>query len=456
MEPPERILSLSEQTLDLVYVVPQPLTLEADWAETRVMLARGSRYYIVVGEGLGTAGVMQAARDGAHDVIDQLDEDLRWISAIDHAANSQALWWQLYGAKAPTNEKNLVGGSKVMSALRETIARLAPIPATVLIMGESGTGKERVSEALHAASGRERFVTVNCAAIPAELMESELFGVAKGAYTGANRDRVGLVEEAAGWTLFLDEIGEMDIALQPKLLRFLETRKARRLGSTKEYSCDVRVVSATNRDLKADSESGRFRLDLYYRLSEVVIDLPPLRQRIQDIPDLVMLFMEAAAVRLGKNFETIEPELIYKFQLHSWPGNVRELKQAVDRLAIHYNGPMMRAAWWDVPVAEQNRGQAVRGTRSPFGHASTQTPPLFVGQPAPQSYGLGLPAYSAAEPRLDGAAPAYSRRRMPSRKEKYDLAKRLLEESGGDLGWVAAQLGVHPTTLYRWRKTGKV
>lgn len=447
----ERIRSLEPDSTDLVYVVPIEATHAASWPQDRVSLARASRYYVVSGHELRTADIMEAARDGAYDVLDNADDDTRWQSAIENAANAQALWWQLYGAKDKVNEKNLIGRTPVMNALRESIQRIGPTPATVLVMGESGTGKERVAEAVHAASGRNNFVTVNCAAIPAELMESELFGVEKGAYTGANQSRIGLVEEAAAGTLFLDEIGEMDISLQPKLLRFLETRKARRVGSTKEYNCDVRVISATNRDLKAESETGRFRLDLYYRLSEVVIDLPPLRHRTADIPDLVKLFMDQAAVRLGKNFETIEPELIYKFQLYGWPGNVRELKQAIDRLAIHYDGPMIRAQWWQMPGAAETPPVA----STPAAKGETRLP-FALSAPVQPNQPEQTVAYPYRERAPSVASQQTGSHKLPSRKEKLSMARRLIEESGGDLTWVAAQLGIHPTTLYRWRKSGKV
>ena len=208
------------------------------------------------------------------------------------------------------------------------------------------------------------------------------------------------------------------MSLQPKLLRFLETRVARRVGSTKEYTCNVRVISATNRNLKIAAEEGRFRMDLYYRLSEIVLQAPPLRQRLDDIPDLAHFFLEGAAERMGKHFDQFDPQLIYKFKLYDWPGNVRELKQVIERLAIHYDGPIMRADWWDVPE---------------------QTHPI----------GSGL---SSLEKKGGAASPQV----FPTRKGKQALAKQLLAEHGEDLAWVAAQVGVHPTTLYRWRKAGQV
>lgn len=423
--------ALRQNTADLVYLIPYAWCQLARWSKQRVFLARASRYYLVYGDGLSTHQIMNAARDGAYDVLDVADDNERWHEAINNAGNSQALWWELYGGRAGNEEEHLVGASRTMKALRESVARLGPTDATVLIMGESGTGKERVSEAIHRASGREVFIPVNCASIPADLMESELFGVEKGAFTGAHRAKPGLVEEAAGGTLFLDEIGEMDIMLQPKLLRFLETRRARRVGSTKEYTCDIRLIAATNKDLRAESETNGFRLDLYYRLSEVVINTPPLRHHKSDIADLARVFLNDVAERLGKNFESMEPELVYKFQNYNWPGNVRELKQAIERLAIYYDGPIMREAWWSVPEPLASESSAMRSNKHDLPVASEG----------------GIAGVSRPTP------PAYA---FPNKREKMEMARRLLEESDGDLAWTAAQMGIHPTTLYRWRKSGKV
>ncbi|GHB92564.1 hypothetical protein GCM10007047_04660 [Cerasicoccus arenae] len=402
-----------------------------DWAENRVRLARASRFYLVYGKGLSSRQIVDAVRDGAHDVVDLSENRERWQQALESAAQAQALWWQLYGAQGEMDERKLVGRSQAMQALRDSIQRIGPTDATVLIMGESGTGKELVAESIHDTSGRAPFVTVNCAAIPAELMESELFGAEKGAFTGAVRNKPGLVEEAAGGTLFLDEIGELALNLQPKLLRFLETRRARRVGSTKEYVSEVRVISATNRDLRAESQKGEFRLDLFYRLSEVIQNTAPLRSRPEDIPDLSRVFLVGAAVRLGKNFDSMEPELISRMQQYSWPGNVRELRQNIERMAIYYDGPVMRSTWWTPPLPPEKQV-----TKHPF-----------VPQHREQK--------NSADPFREMSRNPFPPRTL-NRMEKLEYARRLLEESGGDLTWTASQLGIHPTTLYRWRKDGKV
>jgi transcriptional regulator with PAS, ATPase and Fis domain len=313
-----------------------------------------------------------------------------------------------------------------MKSLRQAIDRLGPTGATVLILGESGVGKERAATALHKASGREAFVAVNCAAIPKELMEAELFGAEKGAYTGALKTRAGLVEEAAGGTLFLDEIGEMESRLQPKLLRFLETRLIRRVGGNSELPVEVRVISATNSNLETEVAEGKFRADLYYRLSEVTLRIPPLRSRREDIPQFTLGFLQTSSERFGKHFESVEPELVRKLQEYEWPGNVRELKNAIDRMVVLYDGPVLRTAWWDPP-----RKPVIQSLSEAGGITNRPNVPNMLPDPMVPRMGT-------------------------HRKHRLEMARRLLDESGDDLTWVAAQLGIHPTTLYRWRKANKI
>jgi transcriptional regulator with PAS, ATPase and Fis domain len=257
-------------------------------------------------------------------------------------------------------------------------------------------------------------------------METELFGAEKGAYTGASKTRAGLVEEAAGGTLFLDEIGEMEVRLQPKLLRFLETRLVRHVGGNTEIPVEVRLISATNSNLESEIAAGKFRTDLYYRLSEVTLRIPPLRTRVEDIPQFAMSFLQASSERFGKNFESLEPELVKKLQEYDWPGNVRELKNTIDRMVVLYDGPVLRTAWWDPPHKAAPAGNLESGPMAAHLHASFAETDQF------------------------------SSRATPHRRQRLAHAKRLLEESGNDLTWVAAQLGIHPTTLYRWRKSKKV
>jgi DNA-binding NtrC family response regulator len=223
----------------------------------------------------------------------------------------------------------VIGSTPPMKKLFALLSRVSITDATVLLEGETGTGKEAIAEALHTTSNRARgpFVVVDCASIPRELIASELFGHAKGSYTGAISDKRGLVESADGGTLFLDEIGELPLDLQPQLLRALEKREVRRVGETKPIPVDLRVIAATHRDLRAMVKAGQFREDLYYRLAVVRCEVPPLRARLGDLPALARHFAEA----FGRSGWDVSPALLEQLSRHSWPGNVRELRNVVER-----------------------------------------------------------------------------------------------------------------------------
>ncbi len=240
----------------------------------------------------------------------------------------------------------LVGHSAAIEQLRGLIRRVGQMPSTVLLLGESGTGKEVAARALHQTSPRAQrtFVPLNCAAIASELIESELFGHVKGAFTGATETRNGLFYYAHGGTLFLDEISELPLSLQTRLLRVLEERKLRPVGSEREVSVDVRIIAASNRDLAAEVAAGRFRQDLYYRLAVVDILIPPLRQRVEDIPDLVRHFMRQLSLQLGVAPLALSHEIVTRLAAYSWPGNVRELRNFVERSMILGSFPAEPAA----------------------------------------------------------------------------------------------------------------
>jgi DNA-binding NtrC family response regulator len=231
---------------------------------------------------------------------------------------------------------NLIGSGKPMQGVFETIQKVAETDLTVLIRGESGTGKELVAQALHDRSPRRSrpFIAVNCAAISRELVESELFGHEKGAFTGADARRVGRFEAADGGTIFLDEIGDMPTETQAKVLRVLEERSFERVGGTNPIQVDVRVVAATHRDLEEEVKKGTFREDLYYRLRVVEIELPTLRERPEDIPALVDRFLAQIAGRLGREKKAIAPEALGRLARHGWPGNVRELRNVIEQAAV--------------------------------------------------------------------------------------------------------------------------
>ena len=292
---------------------------------------------VVMMSGHGTIETaVRAVREGAHDFLQKpLGRDATLVT-LENALRVRDLTVENRRLRAAVGQEDLVGGSKAMEALRARIAQVAPTDATVLILGESGSGKELVARAAHRHSRRREraFVAVNCAAIPDTLIESELFGHARGAFTGAVGARAGKFEAAHGGTLFLDEIGDMPIAAQAKLLRVLETRQVSRVGSNEVREVDVRVVAATHRDLLAHAREGAFREDLFHRLNVVPIDVPSLRDRVEDVPELAELFLERAVARQGLPPRTLSANAKQALGRYAWPGNVRELKNLVERLAI--------------------------------------------------------------------------------------------------------------------------
>src|SRR6266851_994368 len=266
----------------------------------------------------------------------------------------------------------IVGRGKQMQELQQVIAKVADAPSTVLIQGESGTGKELVATALHEKSSRRErpFIKINCAAIPRELVEAELFGFEKGAFTGAVQSKPGRFELADGGTLFLDEIGEIPLEMQVKLLRAIQESEFERVGGVKSTRVEVRLVAATSRDLTREIAAGRFREDLYYRLNVVPIHLPPLRERREDIPLLVEHFRQKYNARLRKNVEKIEEDALAGLAAYSWPGNIRELENVLERTILFAEGKTIRAS--DLP-ASLRQGQPA-AEPSPLGFAPGSPP----------------------------------------------------------------------------------
>ncbi len=238
--------------------------------------------------------------------------------------------------KVVSKQFEMVGDSAKMNEIRAMISKVAPTQARVLITGENGTGKELVARQLHELGNRSfaPFIEVNCAAIPSELIESQLFGHEKGSFTSAIKQRKGDFELAHGGTLFLDEIGDMGLSAQAKVLRALQENKITRVGGEKEIPVDVRILAATNKNLKEEIEKGRFREDLYHRISVIVIEVPPLRERKDDIPLLVSHFMEKICQDMGKALPQVTAEAMQELQQYRWSGNIRELHNATERLAI--------------------------------------------------------------------------------------------------------------------------
>jgi DNA-binding NtrC family response regulator len=363
---------------------------------------------------------VEAIKQGAYDYIqkpfDPDDVSLIVARAIERkrlreqAANLRRELEGVYGFD------NIVGKSPAMRDVYELVQRAAKLDITVLIAGETGTGKELVAHAIHHHSARAaaRFVAVNCGALPTELVESELFGHAKGAFTGAHAAKPGLFEEARGGTLFLDEIGDLPLPVQVKLNRALQEKLIRRVGETSEAAVDVRVIAATHRDLKAEAQAGRFREDLFYRLNVFPIRLPPLRERREDIPLLAAHLLNKYGKAHDRSAQRFEPEALRALTSYSWPGNVRELENAIERAVAISDGPT---------VAVDALPEEVRGSQ--VGHLPTE---LLVRMP-----------YREA---VDLARDRISR----------DYLVALMREFGGNVTRAAERAGMERESLHRLLK----
>jgi len=365
---------------------------------------------VVVLSGGATPGeAAQALKLGATDFVEKPPTAERVLTALHNALALRELEEERERLREELAQPgNLIGESSAMAELRKLVARVGPSDSVVLIEGETGTGKERVARALHLASGRKgRFVAVNCAAIPAPLLESELFGAEKGAYTGATARRIGRFEQAQRGTLLLDEIGELPVELQAKLLRVLEQREVERLGGGAPIPIDVRVVAATHRDLRRAVAESRFREDLYYRLAVFPIQVPPLRQRPEDVVPLARAFV--AELRAPHGELRVTPEGERALRGRSWPGNVRELRNFVERL-----------------------------------HLLRDPGPLVVDEEAARLLGA---APGVAQPAVDGLG-TLSYRELCEEAER-GILREALARCGGNVAAAARLLKVDRGNLYR-------
>ncbi|MBI2924418.1 MAG: sigma-54-dependent Fis family transcriptional regulator [Verrucomicrobia bacterium] len=358
---------------------------------------------------------VEAMKRGADDYISkgrlQIDElELR----IAKALRQQTLAEENVSLRVQLDKKfgleNIVGESPQMQEVLETVRQVAPSPSSVLIQGESGTGKELIAKAIHQLSRRAQYpiVTVHCAALPATLLESELFGHEKGAFTGAHERRIGRFEQANGGTLFLDEVGEFDASIQVKLLRVLGERTFERLGSNKTLKVDVRLITATNKNLTELVKAGKFREDLYYRLNVVPIWLPPLRARAGDVPLLANGFLKEFAQENQKAVNEIAPEALEALMHYHWPGNVRELRTAIEHAVVLCRGNQVTLR--DLPAT-------VRGW------------PSGPGEPA--------------------AKPLLEQENLTMDEAEKQLIIRALKETGGNRTAAAQKIGLSRRTLHR-------
>ena len=358
-----------------------------------------------------------AMKLGAVDFLSKPFKRQTLLAAVTSAIKRAGAMNPAAGTPAPSDAAAgtlLVGQSEGMKNLRNLIQQVAPSAATVLLTGESGTGKELVASCLHRQSARaeKRFVAINCAAIPEQLLESELFGFEKGTFTGAGAAKEGLIESAEGGTLLLDEIGDMPLSLQGKLLRVLQESEVRRLGATNSHKVNVRIIAATHRDLHEAVRNGTFRQDLLFRLEVIAVHIPPLREHMMDLPDLAYRFLQAASVRHGKEIVGIHEDTMEILLAHSWPGNVRELSNVIERGVVFSTEKLLMPG---------------------------DLPPHLVALFSKTS--------------LTGTALAHGTISVPLGTSLKDveelLIRRTLEATSGDKNMTAKLLGINSRTIYR-------
>ncbi len=376
---------------------------------------------VVMISGHGTIETaVKTTRMGAYDFIEKPLSLERVSLAVRHGLDAARLREENESLRRRVEKSaEIVGGSAAILALKKQIALAGPSNGWVLVHGESGSGKELVARAVHRASKRARgpFVEVNCAAIPQELIESELFGHERGAFTGATAMKRGKFELADNGTLFLDEIGDMSLATQAKVLRVLESQEFQRVGGTRTLRADVRVIAASNKDLAQEIGRGAFREDLFFRLNVIPLDVPPLRERPDDVPVLVRHFFEEFSREYGQKPKAVDDEALALFQRYRWPGNVRELRNVIERLIIMTPGARITAA--DVP------------------------PPLSSGSPARAASGSS----GAVPPALEYAALKDARAAF-----EREFITRKLKEHGGNVSRTADAIGVERSNLHRKMK----
>jgi DNA-binding NtrC family response regulator len=373
---------------------------------------------------------VEAMRAGAYDFLVKPFNADRLLVTVRNAQKHRSLSAIVETIKGSARKEyfGFIGSSLPMQAVYRTIDAAAASKATVFITGESGSGKEVAAEAIHRQSPRKNgpFIAINCGAIPKDLMESEIFGHVKGAFTGAHADREGAASRSSGGTLFLDEICEMDLALQTKLLRFIQTGTFQKVGGSKTEKVDVRFVCATNRDPLAEVEAGNFREDLYYRLHVVPIHLPPLRDRDDDVIEIARHFLGEYAAEEGRAFKSFDAEAEQVFASYKWPGNIRQMQNVIRNIVVLNDGETVTVEMLPPPL---NRP----------GEAARKTPPS--AQDTPRDAGEDVVTVQAS--------PSESGDITPLWKVERDVIERAIDACDGNIPKAAAKLGVSPSTIYR-------
>jgi two-component system repressor protein LuxO len=401
--------------------------------------ASGARTDVIVVTGEGSVNLaVQAMRHGAFDFLVKPFSIDRLRSAVRSALERREAGEQKPVAEPAAGDRfvGFIGKSPVMDSVYRILRSAAPSNATVFVTGESGTGKELCAEALHKLSKRRDrpFVVINCAAIPRDLLESEIFGHVKGAFTGATADRKGAALQADGGTLFLDEICEMDLSLQAKMLRFLQDRQVRRLGEDTPRPTDVRIVCATNRDPQAEVAAGRFREDLFYRLHVVPVELPPLRERGEDILLIASHFLTRYAAEDGKALRAFSSDAKAALLACAWPGNVRQLQNVIRSAVVLNDGEVVTAQM--LPVEQGAPAPASQLVVTP-----TPSESLFAREAAARTTHFSQPQQGVSAPE--------TREIKPLEVVIRETIENAIERCGGSVPRAAAALTVSPSTLYR-------
>lgn len=423
----EGLHSLAEADFDIVMLdIWMP---EMDGLETlKQIKAKWPAQTVIMMSGHGTIETaVKSTKLGAFDFVEKPLNLERILVLMKNAAQVQDLSRENHALRKQVKKTNsLVGKSEAMLNIQSLIRRVAPTTGSVLITGENGTGKELVAQSIHSLSDRYKkpFVEVNCAAIPEELIESELFGHEKGSFTGATQMRRGKFDLANGGTLFLDEIGDMSMKTQAKILRILQEQKFERVGGSQTITVDVRIVAATNKDLKDEIQKGNFREDLFYRLNVIPFLVPPLRDRVEDIPLLAEHFIKEFAQTHDRPVRSLEPAAVSALSSYSWPGNVRELKNLIQRLTIL------------TPESEERKPISAA-----FILEQLQDEPTQSINASSSSAGVG------PNEEWDDSIP----KNLKAARQEFekDHILKVLKEQGGNVSKTAAVLGIERSHLHR-------